>query len=195
MFEVCQALNEEKMKKKKTPTNYVDNSVLLEEMKKYIKRLEEAENQGDDMPIIPDTIGKAIKDIAENTSKRGEFCNYPFRDEMVADGIESAVKAVPKFTPEKSENPFGFFTRTIWWAFLRRIQSEKDELYTKYKTAENIHINGMHVSGEETVSIGFETTDNMDEFIRKYEAKKKERAERAKYNRQKRKERLERGEE
>ena len=40
------------------------------------------------------------------------------------------------FDPEKSKNPFSYFTQIIYYAFLRRIQKEKKQAYIKYKAVE-----------------------------------------------------------
>jgi hypothetical protein len=37
------------------------------------------------------------------------------------------------FNPDKSKNPFAYFTQIIYYAFLRRIQKEKKQQYIKYK--------------------------------------------------------------
>jgi DNA-directed RNA polymerase specialized sigma24 family protein len=37
------------------------------------------------------------------------------------------------FDPDKSTNPFAYFTQIIYYAFLRRIQKEKKQQYAKYK--------------------------------------------------------------
>ena len=41
------------------------------------------------------------------------------------------------FNPEKSKNPFAYFTQIIYYAFVRRIQKEKKQLYIKYKTMDS----------------------------------------------------------
>ena len=53
---------------------------------------------------------------------------------MVSDGIENCVMYANNFNPEKSQNPFAYFTQIIYYAFLRRIEKEKKQLYIKYKT-------------------------------------------------------------
>ena len=40
------------------------------------------------------------------------------------------------FNPEKSQNPFAYFTQIIHYAFLRRIQKEKKQLDIKSKIIE-----------------------------------------------------------
>ena len=92
------------------------------------------------VPIIPDYIGDCFMRIAERLSLRPNFVNYAFRDEMIADGIENCVQSAHNFNPEKSSNPFSYFTQIIYYAFIRRIQKEKKQLYIKYKS---IHNNSM----------------------------------------------------
>ena len=40
------------------------------------------------------------------------------------------------FNPEKSKNPFSYFTQIIYYAFLRRIEKEKKQNFIKFKLAE-----------------------------------------------------------
>ena len=41
---------------------------------------------------------------------------------MISDGIENCVQYIHNFDPEKSKNPFAYFTQIIHYAFLRRIR-------------------------------------------------------------------------
>ena len=59
-----------------------------------------------------------------------------FKDDMVCDGIENCVQYINNFDPEKSKNPFAYFTQIIHYAFLRRIQKEKKQLEIKQKIIE-----------------------------------------------------------
>jgi hypothetical protein len=56
---------------------------------------------------------------------------------MIGDGIENCLTYVHNFNPEKSNNPFAYFTQIIFYAFLRRIEKEKKQLYIKHKFIEN----------------------------------------------------------
>ena len=40
------------------------------------------------------------------------------------------------FDPEKSKNPFAYFTQMIYYAFLRRIEREKKQAFIKFKLME-----------------------------------------------------------
>lgn len=138
---------------KKLTIKYVNNAELYKVMKKYISEVREAEECGDKPPKMPNEVGLAIYQIANRLAYKHNFINYPFREDMISDGMESAVQAAPKFDPERTENPFAFFTQTIHWAFIRRIQKEKKQLYIRYKVIENSVLSGT----------AFETSDHSDE--------------------------------
>ena len=59
-----------------------------------------------------------------------------FKEDMISDGIENCVQYIHNFNPEKSQNPFAYFTQIIHYAFLRRIQKEKKQLDIKTKIIE-----------------------------------------------------------
>ena len=46
---------------------------------------------------------------------------------MISDGIENCLQYLDNFNPEKSNNPFAYFTQIIYYAFVRRIQKEKNK--------------------------------------------------------------------
>ena len=55
---------------------------------------------------------------------------------MISDGIENCLQYVANFNPEKSKNPFAYFTQIIYYAFIRRIQKEKKQTHVKNKMIE-----------------------------------------------------------
>jgi hypothetical protein len=59
-----------------------------------------------------------------------------FREDMISDGIENCVQYIHNFDPEKSKNPFAYFTQIIHYAFLSSIQKEKKQLEIKTKIIE-----------------------------------------------------------
>ena len=59
-----------------------------------------------------------------------------FREDMICDGIENCLQYIDNFNPEKSSNPFAYFTQIIYYAFLRRIQKEKKQMEIKNKILE-----------------------------------------------------------
>jgi len=114
--------------------HYVDNEKFLVVMSDYREEYLQAKDNDIELPLIPDYAGECFLKIAERLSHRPNFINYAFREEMVSDGIENCVMYASNFNPEKSRNPFAYFTQIIYFAFLRRIEKEKKQLYIKYKT-------------------------------------------------------------
>jgi len=75
----------------KSKNQYIDNKKFFEEMVKYRQSRIDAEESGEERPIIPDYIGRCMMDISTRLSYKPHFINYPFREEKVADGIENAI--------------------------------------------------------------------------------------------------------
>jgi hypothetical protein len=78
--------------------------------------------------------------IAERSSRRSNFIAYPYREEMVEDGITDCVKAIMNYDLEAptrggAPNAFGYFTQCVFYAFLRRIAKEKkqDQIRDRYR--------------------------------------------------------------
>tara|TARA_Y100000004_G_scaffold116248_1_gene130656 strand:+ start:942 stop:1499 length:558 start_codon:yes stop_codon:yes gene_type:complete len=113
--------------------HYVDNKKFLEEMKKYHKKVVSARNRKRRDPPISDYIGECFLKIANHLSYRPNFINYTYKEDMISDGIENCLQYVANFDPEKSNNPFAYFTQIIYYAFIRRIQKEKKQTTIKQK--------------------------------------------------------------
>jgi hypothetical protein len=94
---------------------------------------------------------------------------------MMSDGIENCLMYFDNFDPTKSKNPFAYFTQIIYYAFLRRIQKEKKQLYVKYKATEQMGILDEFemLEFEDGTTRQFELYDNISEFIENYEDAKK----------------------
>ena len=165
--------------------HYVDNERFLEVMSDYREKYLEAKDNDTELPIIPDYAGECFLKIAERLSHRPNFINYAFREEMVSDGIENSVMYASNFNPEKSTNPFAYFTQIIYFAFLRRIEKEKKQLYIKYKTMEEYssledHVDMGEMSSEDSMAVSAGasplTADkrvSIQEFIFAFEEKKR----------------------
>ena len=105
-------------------------------MVKWKDLVKQAEEAGDPKPQVTEYIGECFCLIAERLSTRPNFINYPYRDEMIGDAIENCLMYAANFDPEKSKNPFAYFTQITYFAFLRRIKKEKDQDKIKYKLME-----------------------------------------------------------
>jgi hypothetical protein len=121
---------------KKKSDHYIDNQKFFEEMKMWKALVTAANKAGEKHPPVTSYIGECFMKIAENLSRKPNFINYPYRDEMISDGIENCLLYAYNFDPTKSSNPFSYFTQIIYYAFLRRIQKEKKQAYIKLKKIE-----------------------------------------------------------
>ena len=165
--------------------HYVDNEKFLGVMSDYREEHLQAKDNDTELPIIPDYAGECFLKIAERLSHRPNFINYAFREEMVSDGIENCVMYASNFNPEKSKNPFAYFTQIIYFAFLRRIEKEKKQLYIKYKTMEEYssledHVDMGEMSSEDSMAVSAGASPlradkrvSIQEFIHAFEEKKR----------------------
>ena len=120
----------------KRSEHYVNNKEFLAALIKYREDVEIAKINDRPKPVIPRYIGDCFLKIANHLSFKPNFVNYMFKEDMISDGIENCVQYIHNFDPEKSKNPFAYFTQIIHYAFLRRIQREKRQLEIKNKIIE-----------------------------------------------------------
>jgi len=121
---------------KKTKTqkeHYVNNKEFLAAMITFKESVIYAKENNKERPPVTDYIGSCFLKIANHLSYRPNFINYTFRDDMISDGIENCLQYLDNFNPEKSNNPFAYFTQIIYYAFIRRIQKEKKQVTIKHK--------------------------------------------------------------
>jgi len=141
------------MTKRKRSEHYVNNKEFLAALIQYRENVEvsykkefgkelseqpkeERAKSWKTKPPIPRYIGECFLKIANHLSFKPNFVNYMFKEDMISDGIENCVQYIHNFNPEKSQNPFAYFTQIIHYAFLRRIQREKRQLEIKNKIIE-----------------------------------------------------------
>ena len=122
----------EKTKAKLKP-HYVDNKRFLQAMIEHRTKVKKAEEKKRKAPEVTNYIGECFLKIANHLSYRPNFINYTYRDDMISDGIENCLQYMRNFNPEKSNNPFAYFTQIIYYAFIRRIQKEKKQQDVKAK--------------------------------------------------------------
>lgn len=143
--------------KKKDAVHYVDNNRLYQALIEYHRQ--PADENG--RRPISNEIGSAIVKICQGLSLAHNFRNYSYRDEMIDDAVENVIYAVPFFNPEKSKNPFGYFTLVAWRAFIRRIQAEQKQNYIKHKNFQKLYI--------ESGGVGSAPNEYSNEVVEKYE--------------------------
>ena len=117
--------------------HYVDNKLFFAEMEKWKSEIDESDEVDDLPPMVTEYMGECFYKIATHLSYRPNFINYTYREEMIGDGIENCIRYAKNFNPEKSKNPFAYFTQIIYYAFIRRITKEKKQTSIKQKIIDN----------------------------------------------------------
>ena len=143
--------------RKKKSEHYVNNKEFLAAIIEYKRLVALADEAEKPRPRIPNYLGDCFLKIATHLSYKPNFVNYMFKDDMICD-IENCVQYINNFNPEKSKNPFAYFTQIIHYAFLRRIQKEKKQLEIKEKIIEKTGFENVFVSDGEL------TIDQMSEY-------------------------------
>lgn len=138
--------------KKDTTRHYINNSDFLQALIDHKVNVNAAKETGTEKPQVPEYIGECFIKIANQLAFKSNFINYSFREDMILDAIENCLTYIDNFDPEKSKNPFAYFTQITYYAFIRRIQKEKRHLHTKYRYIESLDIESIilqtHDEGE-----------------------------------------------
>jgi hypothetical protein len=130
---------------KRASIHYVNNADFSQAVVEYVTTVQEAKENDQQLPIVPDYIAQCFLRIAEGLSHKSNFIRYTYREEMVMDAVENCLKAIENYdiaaaTRTGKPNAFAYFTQITWYAFLRRIAKEKkqQDVKLKYLTASGI---------------------------------------------------------
>lgn len=104
-----------------TSNYYINNS-------DFYKILVDWHNSGKEQ--MPNELALAIQQICTNLAKSGKFVGYTWKDDMISDAVYMCLKAAKKFNPEKSKNPFSYFTQVAFNAFRKYLNTEHLRLAT-----------------------------------------------------------------
>lgn len=151
------------MNEPKLPGNYyIDKDKFYEALVERRALVDAAKAKGltkndDDWPKVTNYIGDCFVQIATHLSYVHNFINYPFREEMILDGIENCLRYVDSFDPnwrrpdkpDKKPSAFAYFTQTCYYAFVRRIKEEKKELNGKYAYINQLDLSDLVTQGQD----------------------------------------------
>ena len=121
---------------KKQPEHYVNNKEFTAAVAEHNALYKKAISEDVTPPRMTEYIGESIYKIATRLSTRPNFINYTYRDEMICDAIENCLQYLHNFNVEKSNNAFAYVTQICYYAFLRRIQKEKKQVFIKQQSIE-----------------------------------------------------------
>ena len=125
-------------RQKRASIHYVNNADFSQAVVDYVSTVNEAKQNQQSLPVVPDYIAQCFLRIAEGLSHKSNFIRYTYREEMVMDAVENCLKAIENYdiaaaTRTGKPNAFAYFTQIAWYAFLRRIAKEKKQQDIKLK--------------------------------------------------------------
>ena len=150
----------------KKKVHYVNNKEFLQAIVERKQALKEAEESDLPKPQVSNYLGECILKIANHLSYRPNFINYTYKEEMISDGIENCLQYIDNFDPEKSKNPFAYFTQIIYFAFIRRITKEKKQQKIKDRILKRSNIQDMIIVQPHDDEADYQT--QYIEFLDKY---------------------------
>ena len=112
---------------RKRSEHYVNNKEFLNAIVIYRNQCKRAEEAGEPRPRITNYLGECFLKIATHLSYKPNFVNYMFREDMICDGIENCVQYIKNFDPEKSSNPFAYFTQLYTMHFYVVYKKKSDK--------------------------------------------------------------------
>lgn len=121
--------------------HYVNNKELLEELREYHSYKQECLSKDQPIPPLTNKIGLAIMQIANRRCNSVNYRNYTnaWLEEMIGNAIVTCTLRGHNFDPEKSDNPFAYFTQICDNAIKEQLKREKRQLYIRYKQLDELH--------------------------------------------------------
>lgn len=74
---------------------------------------------------VTDKLARMFMLLTERYSRKSNFAGYSFREDMVSTALINLCANGLKFNPEKSSNPFAFYTTAVRNSFLQYMADEK----------------------------------------------------------------------
>jgi DNA-directed RNA polymerase specialized sigma24 family protein len=130
----------DEIKVKKKPKNYINNADLMIE-------IEKSRNAGK----MTNELAKMLTMLCERYSKHSDYSRiYSYNEDMKSFAMLTIAKVWKSFDPEKSKNPFAYFTQIIRHAFYQYLNYEKKQ---------------REIKDEVLIDMGFEPSFN---YMEKY---------------------------
>lgn len=114
----------------KTVNHYIDNKAFHAALVERKGLVDASKLEEKPKPQISNYLGACFLKMATNIAYKHNFNRYPYKEEMISDGLIDCIKYIDTFDVTR-HNPFAYFTSAISNAFIRRIIKEKKQGYVK----------------------------------------------------------------
>jgi len=104
--------------------NYLNNASLIEEIMMSKDTQTSNPNWTPAQCMTPKLVGM-LQMLVDRYSQKVNWRGYTYIDDMRSEAIVSLMQNALKFNPEKSQNPFGYYTQIVTHSFLTFLDKEK----------------------------------------------------------------------
>lgn len=132
-------------------TVYLNNKALLEEVKT-------SKEKG----RMSDTLAKMLQLLCSKYAKKGNFVNYSYNEDMQAYAMMMLVRTWNGFDPERSNNPFAFFTQCIKNSFIQYLNQERRQRDVRDALMVDVGLNPSYGYEDSTGRSGIEDDQDFD---------------------------------
>lgn len=150
--------------------NYINNADLMKELAKSKER-----------GMMTDELAKMLTMLCSRYAKHPDYMSiYSYDEDMKAFAMLTLVKVWKGFNPERTNNPFAYFTQIIRHAFYQYLNHERKQRDIKdnilvdmgeqpsFTYMENFRDKGEHDMGSEITMRGPETDSSEEESFSDY---------------------------
>ena len=154
----------EVVKKRRKAVNYLNNADMLKEVIKSHQ-----------MGQMSPGLAKMLTLLAQRYGSKANFANYTYNDDMQAYALMMLCKTWKNFNPEKSSNPFAYYTQCVKNCFKQYLVTEKKHrtLRDKLLVANGMtpsHTYQLEMEGEDyTGNYQFEAISTNDDYELNYD--------------------------
>jgi len=127
-------IKKEKRKRQKPgDKNYVNNKEFTLALDEYARKQRKNLEAGNERLVMDDYVAECIMKMARRLVTTKRFAGYPFKDEMVQNGILAAIKYAHNFDGSRFDNGFAYVTQIIFSHMIITIKNEKKIYETNLK--------------------------------------------------------------
>lgn len=132
---------------------YLTNKELLAEVIN-------AKSQG----VMTNKLAGMLMMLTKKYAKKGNFVNYSYNEDMVSYALMMLVRTWASFKPEKSSNPFAFYTQCIKNSFVQYLNHEKRQRNVRDVLLIDQGMNPSYGFGDGTSRAGGGSSDDEEDF-------------------------------
>ena len=121
--------------------NYVNNKEFTKALDEYARRQRKymKENNGERMQMS-DYVASCIVKMSHRLCTTPRFSGYPYKDEMIQNGILAAVKYAHNFDGSRFDNGFAYVTSILFSHMIITIKKEKKMYETKMQMIQQMAV-------------------------------------------------------